>query len=123
MAASHADKDAGVPAPPAHARAAAGTASRRAGGLEAGLGLGAGIQTLGDMQPAGQEARGSASRGRQAGAERGQGGLGLGFEPLPDLPLAPLAAATPARVDTAAPATAAKPARCATLTNKECMQT
>ena len=121
MAASAADKDAGAPAPLARARTAAGTASRRAGALEAGLGLE--TLTLGDMQLAGQEARGSASRARRADAERGQGGLRLGFEPLPDLPLAPLAAATPARADTAAPATAAKPARCATFMRRVCMQT
>ncbi|KAK9841876.1 hypothetical protein WJX81_008574 [Elliptochloris bilobata] len=46
-------------------------------------------------------------------AGRRTGGLeaGLGFEPLPDLPLGRLATATPARVDAAAPATAAKAAR------------
>ena len=115
MAASGADKDAGAPAKQAPVRAGAGTASRRAGGLAAGVGIGAGFHTLGDLQPAGHEARGGASRGRHAGAEQAQAGLGLGFEPLPDLPLAPLAAATPARADTAAPATAAKPTRCARL--------
>ena len=112
IAADGADEDGGALAPPARARTGAGSAGGRAGG-QASLGLGSGFPPLGDMQPAGKEARVSASRGRQAEAERAHGGLGLGFEPLPDLPLAPLAAATPARADTTAPATAAKPARCA----------
>lgn len=109
-----ADDEAAAPARKAAARAGKHRAGSPVAGPpgaapEAGLGLGSGLQPLPDLPP-GLLAAFQPAQGGPAGEGGTQPGPSSGFVSLPDLPVA---ATTPATLDLAAPATAAKAAKCA----------